>query len=233
VEVRTVHAGAVLHVTVQGELDADNHVDFFMVVHQAITPEVQSVVVHGERLRFIDCAAVGTLLRLSARMRGRGGNLLLVGSQPNIQRMLEILGLRPVLSPKDTPTPPRPQASQQGLQLRAGSGDVTTLQRHRAHSEGQGCAGPEDRAALDSGEGGLGGGAVPLDGHQGVTGAELKEPGRPGAGSTSVVPGRLRLPDVHGLLRTERGPAPGGAGPPGPPPRLGWAGSVFAEGVQR
>jgi anti-sigma B factor antagonist len=81
-------------VVVGGELDMSAAPDLKAAVGTAIDAGVTTLVVDLGEVTFIDSTAIGVLLAARQRLRELGGTLELVCTEPNVLRVLEIVGIR-------------------------------------------------------------------------------------------------------------------------------------------
>lgn len=89
--------GAGRHVvSVDGELDMTAAPDLRDAIHAAIDAGAVTVVVDLNDVTFIDSTAIGVLMAARQRLRQAGGSLELVCGEPNVVRILEIVGIRAV-----------------------------------------------------------------------------------------------------------------------------------------
>jgi anti-sigma B factor antagonist len=89
--------GAGRHVvSVDGELDTTAAPDLRDAIHAAIGAGAVTVVVDLDEVTFIDSTAIGVLLGARERLRRCGGSLEIVCGEPNVKRILEIVGIRAV-----------------------------------------------------------------------------------------------------------------------------------------
>jgi anti-sigma B factor antagonist len=92
-------AGAGRHVvSVDGELDLTAAPDLRDAIHAAIDAGAVTVVVDLNEVTFIDSTAIGVLLGARERLRRSGCALEIVCGEPNVVRILEIVGMRSVAS---------------------------------------------------------------------------------------------------------------------------------------
>jgi anti-sigma B factor antagonist len=90
-------AGAGRHVvTVDGELDMTAAPGLRDAIESAIDAGAVTVVVDLNQVTFIDSTAIGVLLAVRERLRRSGGVLEVVCGEPNVARVLEIVGLRAI-----------------------------------------------------------------------------------------------------------------------------------------
>lgn len=83
-------------VAVDGELDMTAAPDLRDAIDSAIEAGAVTVVVDLNEVTFIDSTAIGVLLAARERMRRAGGSLEVVCGEPNVVRVLEIVGMRTV-----------------------------------------------------------------------------------------------------------------------------------------
>jgi anti-sigma B factor antagonist len=89
---RAVSAGEHL-VVVGGELDLNAAPELKAALGAAIDRGATTVVVDMDEVTFIDSTAIGVLLAARERLRQSGGALELVCVEPNVLRVLEIVGM--------------------------------------------------------------------------------------------------------------------------------------------
>jgi anti-sigma B factor antagonist len=92
---RAVSAGEHL-VVVGGELDLNAAPELKAALGDAIDRGATTVVVDLGEVTFIDSTAIGVLLGARERLRLSGGMLELVCVEPNVLRVLEIVGMEAV-----------------------------------------------------------------------------------------------------------------------------------------
>lgn len=85
-------------VAVDGELDLNAAPGLRQAIGAAIEAGATTVVVDLSEVTFIDSTAIGVLLAARERLRRTGGDLELACTEPNVLRVLEIVGLRAVAS---------------------------------------------------------------------------------------------------------------------------------------
>jgi anti-sigma B factor antagonist len=83
-------------VTVDGELDMSAAPGLRDAIESAIHAGAVTVVVDLNEVTFIDSTAIGVLLAARERLARSGGALEVVCGEPNVVRVLEIVGLRAV-----------------------------------------------------------------------------------------------------------------------------------------
>jgi anti-sigma B factor antagonist len=83
-------------VAVDGELDLTAAPDLRDAIDAAIEAGAVTVVVDLNAVTFIDSTAIGVLLAARERMCRAGGSLEVVCEEPNVVRVLEIVGMRTV-----------------------------------------------------------------------------------------------------------------------------------------
>jgi anti-sigma B factor antagonist len=87
--------GAGIHVVaVDGELDMTAAPRLRDAIDAAIAAGAVTVVVDLDEVTFIDSTAIGVLLAARERMLRSGGSFELVCGEPNVLRVLEIVGMR-------------------------------------------------------------------------------------------------------------------------------------------
>jgi anti-sigma B factor antagonist len=87
--VRTSARGGHAVVALRGELDAAGAV----CAAVAVTAAGDRVIVDLSALKFIDCCALGALLRAQERARLAGGDVLLAAPQELVRRVLDLTGI--------------------------------------------------------------------------------------------------------------------------------------------
>ena len=85
-------------IAVDGELDMNAAPDLRAAIEAAIDAGATRVVVDLSEVTFIDSTAIGVLLAARERLRRSGGSLDVVCVEPNVLRVLEIVGMRAVAS---------------------------------------------------------------------------------------------------------------------------------------
>jgi anti-sigma B factor antagonist len=83
-------------IAVDGELDMSAAPDVKAAIGAAIERGATSVVVDLDEVTFIDSTAIGVLLAARERLLRSGGSFEIVCSEPNVVRVLEIVGMRTV-----------------------------------------------------------------------------------------------------------------------------------------
>jgi anti-sigma B factor antagonist len=89
-------AGGRRVVAAQGELDLAAAPDLRAAIETALEAGAHRLVVDLGEVTFIDSTAIGVLLSTRERLRRSGGSFELVCCEPNVLRVLEIVGLRAV-----------------------------------------------------------------------------------------------------------------------------------------
>ncbi|MGH2713080.1 MAG: STAS domain-containing protein [Thermoleophilaceae bacterium] len=92
---RAITAGRHL-VVVGGELDVNAAPELRTALSEAIERGATTVVVDMGEVTFIDSTAIGVLLAARERLRPSGGALEVVCAEPNVVRVLEIVGMETV-----------------------------------------------------------------------------------------------------------------------------------------
>jgi anti-sigma B factor antagonist len=89
--------GAGRHVvSADGELDLAAAPDLRAAIDAALEAGAVAIVVDLSEVTFIDSTAIGILLATRERMRRSGGSFDIVCVEPNVLRVLEIVGIRAV-----------------------------------------------------------------------------------------------------------------------------------------
>jgi anti-sigma B factor antagonist len=89
--------GAGRHViAVDGELDLAAAPDLRRAIEAAIDAGAVTLVIDLNEVTFIDSTAIGVLLATRERLVRSGGSLEVVCVEPNVVRVLEIVGMRTV-----------------------------------------------------------------------------------------------------------------------------------------
>jgi anti-sigma B factor antagonist len=92
-------AGPGRHViAVDGELDMTAAPDLRAAIGAAIDAGATALVVDLSEVTFIDSTGIGVLLAARHRLQRSGGSLDLVCTEPNVLRVLEIVGVSAVAS---------------------------------------------------------------------------------------------------------------------------------------
>lgn len=91
VELTTSACDGHLVVALRGELDVTGAAAAEAVI-TALVARGQYLVIDMSALDFLDCSALGALLRAQALARRRGGDVVLAAPQPLIRRLLALTG---------------------------------------------------------------------------------------------------------------------------------------------
>lgn len=91
VELETSVRGGRLVVALRGDLDVTGAADAEAAI-TALVARGQSLVIDVSALDFIDCCALGALLRARGLARRGGGDVVLATPQPYVQRLLVLTG---------------------------------------------------------------------------------------------------------------------------------------------
>jgi anti-sigma B factor antagonist len=83
-------------IAVDGELDLSAAPELRDAIGAAIGRGATTVVVDLNEVTFIDSTAIGVLLAARQRLLRSGGSLEVVCTEPNVVRVLEIVGMRSV-----------------------------------------------------------------------------------------------------------------------------------------
>jgi anti-sigma B factor antagonist len=83
-------------VAASGELDMSSAPDLKAAIRAATERGATTLVVDLGDVTFIDSTAIGVLLAARERLRQSGGALELVCAEPNVLRVLEIVGMETV-----------------------------------------------------------------------------------------------------------------------------------------
>jgi anti-sigma B factor antagonist len=79
-------------VRVSGELDMSTEGDLLAAVEQATVQGCTLIAVDLSGVEFIDCSALGTLLRSVKVLRRAGGHLVVTAASPQVMRMIHLTG---------------------------------------------------------------------------------------------------------------------------------------------
>jgi RNA polymerase sigma-B factor len=93
VRIETKRAGHVARCEVSGELDLASSPDLHTSLSQALTDDASELVVDITGVRFLDCTAVGTLLKVRHEASSRGCGMRLTGAGGVVLEVLEIAGV--------------------------------------------------------------------------------------------------------------------------------------------
>ena len=86
------------HVVVAGgELDMNAAPELKAAINEAIDEGTTTLVVDLSGVTFIDSTAIGVLMATRERLRRSGGALELICGDPNVLRVLEIVGMEAVV----------------------------------------------------------------------------------------------------------------------------------------
>ena len=85
-------SGPVAVVRVSGQLDASNALQFQEKLHQGVGPDSRNLILDMGKVTYISSVGIGILIGLMNEAKSRGGEMLLVGLQPEVQRVLRIVG---------------------------------------------------------------------------------------------------------------------------------------------
>ncbi|MGI6035782.1 MAG: STAS domain-containing protein [Limnochordia bacterium] len=98
-EIHHQRRGTTLLVTVKGELDLLTAPFFRAQVDQELETfeRLSSLILDLGKVDFIDSSGLGAILGRYKRIRQRGGKLLLVNAQPQVQKILELSGLDKIM----------------------------------------------------------------------------------------------------------------------------------------
>jgi stage II sporulation protein AA (anti-sigma F factor antagonist) len=91
--------GTALLVTMRGELDLLTAPVFRTQVDQELETyeRLSNLILDLSKVDFIDSSGLGAILGRYKRIRERGGKLLLVNAQPQVQKILELSGLDKIM----------------------------------------------------------------------------------------------------------------------------------------
>lgn len=84
--------GDVCIFTLNGRIDTQGAHELDEVLHQAIKDNKNQIVLNVEGVRYINSTALRTLAEVLTYAREHHGDLYLVGLQPRIKRVFEIIG---------------------------------------------------------------------------------------------------------------------------------------------
>ncbi|UGT60963.1 STAS domain-containing protein [Nocardia asteroides] len=88
-----------LVVRVEGELDAAGYPEFSSVLERAVRTGGRCVVVDLRPTRFLSLRAATMLGSVKQRSSGSGSELRLVAGRADVERALEVTGVRPLFRP--------------------------------------------------------------------------------------------------------------------------------------
>jgi anti-sigma B factor antagonist len=91
--ITTEVTGNEVRVLVNGEVDVSNAGDLRAVLDDAIEKAYSVVDVDLAQVPYIDSTGIGVLVGAAHREADQGGNLLITGPQPNVLRVLTLLGV--------------------------------------------------------------------------------------------------------------------------------------------
>jgi stage II sporulation protein AA (anti-sigma F factor antagonist) len=94
-----------LHVYLEGELDLHNADELKEAIDIEIDKKgIKNIVLHMEKLTFIDSSGLGVLLGRYKKLLPLGGKLKVTNVPPNIYKIMELSGLPKIIEflPKET-----------------------------------------------------------------------------------------------------------------------------------
>jgi len=94
-----------LHVYLEGELDLHNADELKEAIDIEIDKKgIKNIVLHMEKLTFIDSSGLGVLLGRYKKLLPLGGKLKIANVPPNIYKIMELSGLPKIIEflPKET-----------------------------------------------------------------------------------------------------------------------------------
>ncbi len=91
-EVETRFAAPLAVLRIGGELDLSTEHHLTWCVEQAVVQHCTVVAVDLTGVPFIDCSAIGTLVKAVHRLREVSGELVVTGVSPQVRRLLELTG---------------------------------------------------------------------------------------------------------------------------------------------
>jgi anti-sigma B factor antagonist len=91
VELKTSVCEGRVVLALRGDLDVTGAADAEAAI-SALVARGQSLIIDVSALDFIDCSALGALLRVRALARRGGGNVVLAAPQPHVLRLLALTG---------------------------------------------------------------------------------------------------------------------------------------------
>jgi anti-anti-sigma factor len=91
VELKTSVCEGRVVVALRGDLDVTDAAAAEAAI-TALVARGQSLIIDVSALDFIDCSALGALLRVRALARRGGGNVVLAAPQPHVLRLLALTG---------------------------------------------------------------------------------------------------------------------------------------------
>ena len=94
--------GGHLVIMLRGELDVAGAASLAAGL-AAATAGCPRVIADLSALEFIDCCALGVLIRIRAQARQAGGDLLLAAPRPQVRRLLDLTGMAGVFSVHASP----------------------------------------------------------------------------------------------------------------------------------
>ena len=91
VELKTSVCKGRVVVALRGDLDVTD-ADVAEAAISALVARGQNLIIDASALDFIDCSALGALLRVRALAQRGGGNVVLAAPQPHVLRLLALTG---------------------------------------------------------------------------------------------------------------------------------------------
>jgi anti-sigma B factor antagonist len=91
IDLRTSVCEGRVVVALRGDLDVTGAADAEAAI-SALVARGQSLIIDVSALDFIDCSALGALLRVQGLARRGGGNVVLAAPQPHVLRLLALTG---------------------------------------------------------------------------------------------------------------------------------------------
>ena len=85
-------SGPVAIVRVGGQLDASNSLQFQDQLHQNIGNDSRNLILDMGKVSYISSVGIGILIGLMNEAKSRGGQMLLINLQEEVQRVLRIVG---------------------------------------------------------------------------------------------------------------------------------------------
>lgn len=102
--IETVEAADITNVVVQGEVDVSNANELADVLDLLVTQGTKAINVDMAHVPYIDSTGIGVLVGAAHRASASGGTMTLSKPQPNVLRVLTLLGVGAEFNVQDSAT---------------------------------------------------------------------------------------------------------------------------------
>ena len=92
------HQKRIYRITVDGELNFNNHHEFSGIISGLISKDIYRIIVDFSRLAAIDSVGIGVLIKYQKLMQGNNGEMVIIGAREQIMDLFIPINLNKILT---------------------------------------------------------------------------------------------------------------------------------------